>query len=215
MEINNKDLYKYCENYSKDTLNVLKQLERETHLKVFRPRMISGFLQGKFIGFLVDMIKPKQILEIGTYTGYSAIAMANYLDENAKITTIESNIELKHIIEKYIEMARMNKKIELIIGDALEVIPKLNQKFDLIFLDADKKNYSNYLKILDNNMNLGAYLIADNVLWSGKVINETQDKDIDTKSIKEFNEIIYKSEKYDNIILPFRDGLNIIKKIKW
>lgn len=190
----------------------LTELARETNLKILRPRMLSGHYQGKFIEFLSKMIKPKKILEIGTYTGYSAICWAKGLAEDGVLYTIDINDELESFILKHIKKAKLEHKIKLIIGNALDVIPKINETFDIVFIDADKPNYLNYYNLIFNKIAKGGYIIADNVLWDGKVLYETEKNDDSTKAIKEFNDFVQNDNRVENILLNIRDGIMIVRK---
>jgi len=192
---------------------ILKDINRETHLKVMQPRMLSGHYQGQLLQFLVEMINPQSILEIGTYTGYSAISMAQGLRENAKLITIDVNLELEKMISNYIRHAKLENIIEQLTGNALEIIPKLQQTFDLIFIDADKRNYKNYLDLTIDKLNPGGYIITDNVLWSGKVTMPKEKMDLDTKLIDEFNDYVQNHPQLKSILLPVRDGLYISRKL--
>jgi len=191
---------------------LLAELNRETNLKVLRPRMLSGHLQGKILEMISKMIRPQKILEIGTYTGYSAICLAKGLQKNGVLHTIEINDELEHFIRKYLQKARLESKIYLHIGNALEIIPKLNQNFDLIFIDGDKRQYSEYYHAIFDYVKPGGFILADNVLWSGKVIELESPDDEYTKGIFTFNKLITKDNRVEKIILPLRDGLTLIRK---
>ncbi len=191
---------------------LLAELNRETNLKVLRPRMLSGHLQGKILEMISKMIRPQKILEIGTYTGYSAICLAKGLQKNGILHTIEINDELEHFIRKYLQKARLESQIYLHIGNALEIIPKLNQNFDLIFIDGDKRQYSAYYHAIFDYVKPGGFILADNVLWSGKVIELESPDDEYTKGIFTFNKLITKDNRVEKIILPLRDGLTLIRK---
>ncbi len=191
---------------------ILKELVRETNLKVPRPRMLSGYLQGKLIEHISKMIRPEKILEIGTYTGYSAICWAKGLKENGKIHTIEINDERESIIKKYFKKANVESKIKLHLGDALKIIPTIDEKFDIVFIDADKPNYLKYYNLVIGKLKKGAYIIADNVLWSGKVTEENNKTDESTQGIIEFNKFVKHDTNVEKIILPIRDGLMLIRK---
>ena len=191
---------------------LLAELNRETNLKVLRPRMLSGHLQGKILEMISKMIRPQKILEIGTYTGYSAICLAKGLQKNGILHTIEINDELEHFIRKYLQKARLESQIYLHIGNALEIIPKLNQNFDLIFIDGDKRQYSEYYHAIFDYVKPGGFILADNVLWSGKVIELESPDDEYTKGIFTFNKLITKDNRVEKIILPLRDGLTLIRK---
>jgi predicted O-methyltransferase YrrM len=178
-----------------------------------QPRMLSGHFQGQLLRFLVEMIQPKRILEIGTYTGYSAIAMAQGLKTGGKLITIDVNAELEKMISNFIIEAGLTDKIEQITGNAIEILPTLTEKFDLIFIDADKRNYKNYLDLVLNNLNTGGYILTDNVLWSGKVTMPKEKMDLDTRLIDEFNDYVQNHPQLESILLPVRDGLYISRKI--
>jgi predicted O-methyltransferase YrrM len=173
--------------------------------------MLSGHLQGRFLSFLSTLQQPTFILEIGTYTGYSALCLAEGLKENGKLITIDPNEETNVFAKKFIEQSSIKNKIELVEGDAQEIIPELKQKFDLVFIDADKKNYPNYYDLIIDKVNSGGLIIVDNVLWSGKVLDEK--KDSDTQIIHDFNQKVNNDSRVLNILLPVRDGLMIMRKI--
>lgn len=206
------DYEEYASNHSSNESELLKQLSRETHLKIMNARMLSGHLQGKLFEIISCMIKPDKILEIGTYTGYSAIALAQGLSENGILHTIEINEELELIARKFFNKSGLEDKIKLHIGNALIIIPTLNEIFDIVFIDADKENYINYYNLIFDKVRKGGFIIADNVLWSGKVLTEAQENDIDTINLQKFNKIITEDNRVENILLPFRDGLMIIMK---
>ena len=209
-----KKLDEYVCNHTQEENLVLAELNRETWAKILIPRMLSGHLQGRALSMFSKMIKPKYILEIGTYTGYSAICLCEGLQEGGKLHTIDINEELKLISSKYFKKAGISKNIIQHVGDALKIIPNITDDFNLVFIDADKENYSKYFEIVIDKIQIGGFIIADNVLWSGKVIEEVNDKDQETKAIKEFNKLIQSSERVENILLPIRDGLMICQKIK-
>jgi predicted O-methyltransferase YrrM len=213
MEFLPPEIDSYVIKHTPQESKVLQELNRETNLKVMQPRMLSGHYQGQLLQFLVEMIRPKTILEIGTYTGYSAIAMAQGLNENAELITIDVNQELEKMIDLYIQKASLKEKIHQITGNALEIIPTLDKTFDLVFIDADKRNYKNYLDLTIDKVNTGGYIITDNVLWSGKVTLSRDKMDIDTKLIDEFNDYIHTHPMLKSILLPVRDGLFISRKI--
>jgi predicted O-methyltransferase YrrM len=204
-------IHQYCKEHSSDQGELLWALERETHLKTLAPQMISGPLQGKLLEFLSKMIQPKFILEIGTFTGYSALCLAKGLQHGGKLTTIEVNRELRPIIEKYIQMAGFEEQIQLFIGKAEQWIPDLPDNFfDLIFIDAGKKQYQEHYELVLPKLKLGGWIFCDNVLWSGKVIQPDADKE--TSAIHAFNESIAKDGRVEKVLLPLRDGLYIIRK---
>lgn len=206
------DYEEYASNHSSNESEILKQLSRETHLKIMNARMLSGHLQGKLFELISFMIKPDRVLEIGTYTGYSAIALAQGLSENGMLHTIEINEELEFIARKFFNKSGLEDKIKLHIGNALKIIPTLNETFDIVFIDADKENYINYYNLIFDKVRKGGFIIADNVLWSGKVLTEAQENDIDTINLQKFNKLITEDKRVENILLPLRDGLMIIMK---
>lgn len=208
-----KDLEKYILDHADEEEDFLVELDRETNLNVLRPRMLSGHLQGKILEMISRMIKPMQILEIGTYTGYSAICLAKGLQEGGKLHTIEVNDELEEISNRYFKESASKDKIIQHIGDAKEIIPKLDHTFDLVFMDGDKREYSKYFDLIIEKLPPNAFIIADNILWSGKVVEEVTQKDDHTVSLIEFNNKIKNDKRVSNVILPFRDGLMIIRRI--
>lgn len=208
-----KELEDYIINHSEVEEEILQKINRETNAKMLHPRMLSGALQGQVLKMLTKMIRPKNVLEIGTFTGYSAISIALALEKNSTITTIDINDEIKDFTQKFIDESNLNKKIKFIIGDALEVIPKLQQTFDLVFIDGEKNEYLKYYNTVFDKINKGGYIIADNVLWSGKVIEKKiKNNDYFTKGIIEFNKSIQNDKRVENVIFPIRDGLMIIRK---
>ncbi|MFT6760051.1 MAG: caffeoyl-CoA O-methyltransferase [Psychroserpens sp.] len=208
-----KEIEAYAEGFTREEGEILAELNRETYAKVMTPRMLSGHLQGQVLRMFSQMIKPNNILEIGTYTGYSALCMVDGLSEDGKLTTIDVNAELQDIIKKYIDKAGKQDSIDLRIGNALEIIPTLNQTFDLVFIDADKENYSNYFDLVFDKLNPGGYVIADNVLWSGKVLENDADLDKDTVALKDYAKKIKADPRVENVMMPIRDGLLIAKKM--
>lgn len=207
-----KNIFQYIVNHSDKEDKNLTDLSRKTHLETIHPRMLSGHLQGKFLEFISKMIKPERILEIGTFTGYSAICLAKGLSENGLLYTIEINDERKPIIDEFIKKAGFSDKIKLIIGDALKEIPEITELFDLVFIDADKPNYLNYFKAVFPKLKPGGFIIVDNVLWDGKVIKKVMKDDVSTKGIIDFNNYIQNNEFVENLMLPLRDGLMLIRK---
>ena len=208
----NPELEKYLEYNTSAESDVLYSLDRETNLKTTMPRMLSGKVQGKFLEIISTMINPEKILEIGTFTGYSAICLAKGLKPNGVIFTIESNEELEDIIRKYFKQSGMNHKINLTIGDALTEIPELNYTFDLIFIDANKEQYIEYYNLSKAKLRKGGFLLVDNVLWSGKVL-KTTNPDKETKSIKAFNNYVKNDKDVEQVMIPLRDGLLLIRKL--
>lgn len=192
--------------------DILKELNHETWEKVLIPRMLSGHLQGRVLSMLSHMIKPKTILEIGTYTGYSAICMAEGLQDGGKIHTIDINEELESMVNKYISKSNLKGTIINHIGNAIEIIPTLPDKFDLVFIDADKTNYANYYDLVFDQVNSGGYIIADNVLWSGKVADGEKNTDADTQALITYSDKIHNDDRVQNVLFPIRDGLMIARK---
>ena len=209
--VNNK-IEDYIRKNSSKEPEILKDLNKETHLKVLNPRMLSGHIQGRFLSIITKLIKPKKILEIGTYTGYSAICMAEGLIEKGIIHTIDINEELVSIQNKYFAKSKCNNSIIQHVGDARSIIKSINEKFDLVFLDADKENYIEYYELVIEKVKKGGLIIADNVLWTGKVVEPKKDDDELTKYLIDFNKMINEDDRVENIILPLRDGLNVILK---
>jgi|TARA_B100000768_G_scaffold181905_1_gene207298 predicted O-methyltransferase YrrM len=211
-EFINKDISEYVESNSQLEPTLLKELNRETHLKILNPRMLSGSYQGRILSMISKIAKPKMVLEIGTYTGYSALCIAEGLDRKGVIDTIDINEELQEIQNKFFKKSGFANQINQHIGNALEVIPKIKKKFDLVFLDADKENYINYFELVIDKINSGGILISDNVLWSGKVIDNNKN-DLTTKKLIEFNNLINNDKRIETVIFPVRDGLSISRKI--
>ena len=209
--VNNK-IEDYIRKNSSKEPKILKDLNKETYLKVLNPRMLSGHIQGRFLSIITKLIKPKKILEIGTYTGYSAICMAEGLIENGIIHTIDINEELVSIQNKYFAKSKCNNSIIQHVGDARSIIKSINEKFDLVFLDADKENYIEYYELVIEKVKKGGLIIADNVLWTGKVVEPEKDDDELTQYLIDFNKMINEDDRVENIILPLRDGLNVILK---
>ena len=188
--------------------NLLNDLERETNLKILQPRMLGGNFQGRFLSFLSKISKPKSVIEIGTYTGYSALCIAEGLDPNGVIHTIDNNEELTYIQNKYFEKSNYRSNIKQYTDDAIKILPKLNITFDFAFIDADKINYINYFEIIIKKMKKGGLIVSDNVLWSGKVLEENS-QDEETEMLKKFNSMLKKDKRITNLIVPLRDGLSI------
>ncbi|HHB52392.1 MAG TPA: methyltransferase [Saprospiraceae bacterium] len=211
MNFSNIKIEGYILSNSMDVPEYLIQLERETNLTTLMPQMLSGRLQGRLLSFISKMVNPENILEIGTFTGYSALCLAEGLRESGKLTTIEYDPEMKNIIEKYIGKSGMQDKIEVIFDDAKNVLDKLNNTYDLVFLDAFKEDYILYYENIIPRLKSGGIIIADNVLWSGKVITEPDDKT--ASAIIEFNRHVNNDPRTENIILPIRDGLSLIRKL--
>lgn len=208
-----QEIEEYCEAHSTPEPELLYRLNRETNLKVMNPRMLSGHIQGMFLTSLVRMMQPKAVLEIGTYTGYAAICLAEGLPDEGIIDTIEIDVELEDFIRKYFSQYSKKEKINLHIGDAVEVIPTLDKTYDLVFMDADKEEYIRYYELVLPKVRKGGYILADNVLWSGKVLQELRSGDKDTPAIRQFNDYVLQDERVRNFLLPLRDGIMVIEKL--
>jgi predicted O-methyltransferase YrrM len=202
----------YCEAHTSALPDYMKALERETHLKTLSPQMLSGPVQGQLLKLISQMITPVKVLEIGTFTGYSAICLAYGLAENGHLQTIEVNPELAGIIRKYIGLAGMDEKIKLHLGDAATIIPTLDGPFDLVWIDAGKQNYAHHYDLVIDNVRPGGFILADNVLWDGKVYAKNI-KDKDAQALHAFNEKIQADPRVENVILPIRDGIMIARKM--
>ena len=208
------DLEQYIENHSSAELPILKEIYRETYLNQLNPRMVSGHNQGMFLIMISKMIKPKSILEIGTFTGYSAICMAQGLTPDGILHTIEIDDEIASQTRLSFEKSELGDKIKLHVGSALDIIEKLNTTFDLIFIDGEKREYPQYLDLCLKRLNIGGYLIADNVLWNEKVIDPAMKDDKATKAVKQFNDMVHANSGLLHVLLPLRDGLMMCQKIK-
>jgi caffeoyl-CoA O-methyltransferase len=209
MEILNEDLQRYAEQHTSPESDLLKKINRDTYAHVLMPRMLSGHLQGRVLSMISYMIQPQRILEIGTYTGYSALCLAEGLSPGGKLITIDINEELEKKVRDH--FTQLQDRIEYKIGNALDIVPALNEIFDLIFIDADKSNYSKYFDLVIDKIRPGGFILADNVLWSGKVLNKNPDND--TKSIVAFNQKIQHDSRVENVLLPIRDGIMMIRKL--
>jgi caffeoyl-CoA O-methyltransferase len=212
MEIIPQPIEEYIDLMSTEESDILRHVTRETYLHQIYPKMISGKVQGKFLEMLSRMIGPERILEIGTFTAYSTVCLAQGLTTNGKLITIEKNPELEETIVKHLELAGLKQRVQVIIGDALEVIPRLSCCFDLVFIDADKEFYTEYFTVALPLVKTGGFILADNVLWSGKVIEEEAKADKETKGIIRFNNYIADCAEVENVILPIRDGISVIRK---
>jgi len=204
-------LDKYLKDFSTPQSEALDWLERQTHLRTNHARMLSGNCVGKMLGFISGMLHPTHILELGTFTGYSAICMATGLADDGILDTIEINDELEDLIHAGFEKAGLSDKIRLHFGDAKEIIPTFDCKFDLVYIDANKREYVDYFNLVIDKVKRGGFIIADNVLWDGKVYDENPSNDAQTQGIMRFNEMIVSDERVENVILPLRDGLNVIR----
>lgn len=211
MEFIQEDIQQYAQSHSEQESELLKKINRDTHANVMMPRMLSGHMQGRILSMFSFMIRPKTILEIGTYTGYSALCLAEGLIEGGQLITIDINEELEEKVRSSLEEASMQNTIDYRIGNALEIIPQLENTFDLVFIDADKINYYTYYEMVLPKVRTGGFIIADNVLWSGKVLNDKKDRD--TLAIDNFNKSVHNDERVQNVLFPVRDGLMVLKKV--
>jgi caffeoyl-CoA O-methyltransferase len=211
MDLINESIQHYAEQHTSSEADLLKKIDRDTHAKVMMPRMLSGHLQGRVLSMISHMIRPQRILEIGTYTGYSAVCLAEGLQEGGKLITIDINEELEDRVRDYFAASSYNNNIEYKIGNAVEVIPALNETFDLVFIDADKERYGVYFDLVIDKVRNGGFILADNVLWSGKVLDAKPDKD--TRAILEFNKKIQDDPRVENVLLPIRDGIMLMRKV--
>jgi caffeoyl-CoA O-methyltransferase len=213
MDFIDEKLSAYAEQHTSAESSVLQRLNRETYANVMMPRMLSGHLQGRFLAFLSSLIQPLRILEIGTYTGYSAICLAEGLQENGILHTIDINEELETISKKYFMLSGFSERIIQHFGPATEVIQRLDETFDLVFIDADKENYSSYYELVLPKLRKGGLIIADNVLWSGKVLDRKHlEGDEETRALHTFNEKVKADSRVDVVLVPLRDGLMLIRK---
>jgi len=211
MEFIAQELDQYCCNHSAEENDLLKRINRETHLEVLQPRMLSGHFQGRVLSMFSKMIQPKRILEIGTYTGYSALCLAEGLTPDGKLVTIDVNEELAARVQSYFDASTFSEQIRYVISPALEVIPTLQEEWDIVFIDADKQNYIEYYEMVLPLLKTGGYIILDNVLWSGKVA-ELDKNDKDTVLLRKLNALIHDDIRVEEVLLPIRDGLMMARK---
>ncbi|WP_196887163.1 O-methyltransferase [Aureivirga sp. CE67] len=209
MNFISEELDQYVVRHSEDEPALLKELTRETWQKVLNPRMLSGHFQGRLLSIISKLVSPKNVLEIGTYTGYSTLCIAEGLQENGVLYTIDKNEELESFQKKYFDKSDYSNQIKQLIGNAIEIIPTIDEKFDLVFIDADKKNYPNYFNLIIDKMNKGGIILSDNVLWSGKVVEPLDKKDKDTPALLEYNKLLKEDPRIETVLLPIRDGLTI------
>jgi len=199
----------YIVNHSEKEPELLQQLTRETYQKILQPRMLSGPYQGRVLSMLSKIIRPKNILEIGTYTGYSALCLAEGMQKDGILHTIDINEELEDFQKKYFNLSPYGKQIQQHIGDATKIIKNIDTTFDIVFIDADKPNYPRYFELIIDKMNSGGIILSDNVLWSGKVIQEVKEDDISTKALLQYNKLLVEDKRVETVMLPIRDGLTI------
>lgn len=209
MSIVPSNIEEYVVNHSQKEPELLQQLNKETWQKVLNPRMLSGTFQGRVLAMISKLIQPKIILEIGTYTGYSALCLAEGLVPEGKLFTIDRNEELEDFSKKYFQKSPYKNQIHQLTGNALDIIPTINEKFDLVFIDADKSNYANYFHLIIEKMNPGGIILSDNVLWSGKVVTPVKANDKDTMALLKYNELLASDTRIETVLLPIRDGLSI------
>ena len=213
MDFSNKDIYNYIDNHSSEESDILYELRRETELKCLNPIMLSGKIQGNFLAIISKLIKPFNVLEIGTYTGYSTLCIAKGLNPVGMIHTIDKNEELLQIQNKYFEKSGLRNQIKQYTGDALAIIPKLKFDFDMVFLDADKENYVKYLELISPILKPGGVLLTDNVLWHGKILESSENQDRVTRLIDDFNKKILEDKSLKTVMLPIRDGISLTLKL--
>lgn len=213
MDFFSEKIDNYITEHSEDEPKILQELSKETWQKVLVPRMLSGHFQGRVLSMISKLVNPKNILEIGTYTGYSALCLAEGMRESGALHTIDKNEELSGFQKKYFDKSDYKSQIHQHLGNALDVIKTLDLKFDLVFIDADKSNYSNYFHAVIDKMNVGGVIISDNVLWSGKVVEAIQPKDVDTPALIEYNKLLKNDPRVETVLLPIRDGLTISRVV--
>ncbi len=212
MEFITKDLNDYCRNNTAPESEILAQLNRETHLKVVSPRMLSGHLQGRFLSFISKLQQPKLVVEIGTYTGYSALCLSEGLHPEGKLISIDVNEETSSFAKSFIQKTEYANKIDLVLADAKEYIPTIKDSIYLVFSVADKQNYHNYYHLVIDKLNKGGLIIADNVLWSGKITMPESAMDKETLALHQFNQFVQQDKRVENMLLPIRDGLMVVRK---
>lgn len=213
MHFISEELEDYAALHSENEPDLLQKLNRETHQKILQPRMLSGHFQGRVLSMISKLVNPKNILEIGTYTGYAALCLAEGLAPDGELDTIDVNEELVDFQKKYFDLSDYKNQIHQHLGNALDIIPTLNKKFDLVFIDADKENYIHYFNMIVPLMNKGGIILSDNVLWSGKVLEELKPNDISTKVLLEYNKLLKDDPRVETVLLPIRDGLTVSRVI--
>ena len=213
MHFISEELEDYAALHSENEPELLAALNRETHQKILQPRMLSGHFQGRVLSMISKLVNPKHILEIGTYTGYAALCLAEGLADNGTLDTIDNNEELYDFQKKYFELSQSKNQITQHLGNALDIIPSLNKKFDLVFIDADKENYINYFEMVVPMMNKGGIILSDNVLWSGKVLEPVKANDKSTQILLEYNKLLKEDKRVETVLLPIRDGLTVSRVV--
>lgn len=206
------ELEEYLEIHSDGESELLKEVARETHLKTLRPRMLSGHLQGRFLKMLCSLSGAERVLEVGTFTGYAALSMAEAMPENGKVITIDINDELEEMVSGFISRSPYRSKIEFIVGDACKILPELDEVLDLVFIDGDKRAYTDYYDLVFDKVRPGGLIVADDVLWNGKVLEEKENYDSQTEGIVAFNKKVLEDNRVEKVMLPFRHGLYLIRK---
>ncbi|AND63482.1 methyltransferase [Flavobacterium covae] len=209
MHFISEDLENYIANHSENEPELLARLNKETHQKILQPRMLSGHFQGRVLSMLSKLIRPNTVLEIGTYTGYASLCLAEGLNKNGTLDTIDNNEELYDFQKKYFDQSVWANQIQQHLGNALEIIPTLNKTFDLVFIDADKENYINYFHLIIPMMNPGGIILSDNVLWSGKILDEVKTNDKSTQILLKYNQLLKDDPRVETVLLPIRDGLTV------
>lgn len=210
MQLFAESIEKYVEAHTSPPGPVLQELQRETYAKIYMPQMVSGHVQGRFLSMISKLVEPRYVLEIGTFTGYSALCLAEGLKPGGTVYTIDVNEELETMVRSFLEKAQATDNVKYLIGNAVEIIPTLNVTFDLVFIDADKENYLRYYHLVFDKVRSGGVILADNVLWSGKVIEENQDEE--TKALVDFSNFVQSDDRVENVMLSIRDGVMIIRK---
>lgn len=213
MSFISEEIMDYAVMHTSEEPKILQELRRETWQKVIAPRMLSGHFQGRLLSMISKMIHPEKILEIGTYTGYATLCLAEGLEENGRIYTIDINEELEEIQTKYFKKSKFSNQIIQLHGNALKLLPSLQEEFDLVFIDADKVNYVHYLKLIIDKVKKGGIILSDNVLWSGKILKKANLKDKDTQALQLYNQLLLREKKLETILLPIRDGISISRKL--
>lgn len=205
---------KYIEEHTSPVSDLLNELERQTYVRILRPQMVSGHLQGKVLEMLCRMIRPTKVLELGTFTGYSALCLANGMPQNSILHTIDINDELEDFVCEYLNKSPHKDKIIHHVGDALQIVPTLGGEFDLIFIDADKREYPEYYNLAIESVKIGGFIIADDVLWYGKINAEAPTNDRYTQGLQQFNDIVHADPRVENVLFPIRDGLMVMQRVK-
>ena len=208
-----ENIDQYAHQFTQKESDLLAKLNRDTQIKMINPRMLSGHLQGRFLSFVSHLKQPKNILEIGTYTGYSALCLAEGLQKDGQLITIDINEEIAHFAQGFFNQSKYKEQIQLMVGDATKIIPTLPQSFDLVFIDADKENYNTYFDLIIEGVPTNGFILIDNVLWNGHILKPENEMDANTKAIHQFNQKVHNDARVENLLLPIRDGLMILRKV--